>query len=230
LTWRFRRGRGGSGWCCPTRPAAAPSRRRRQTLALTTAGERALRSAQAALRERLATLLADLTPPEADALARLLPRLEQLLSGKIPPPRRPRPAPPPPPRRGPGRGPQEWTGPSSPLRCRKLPGSAPACTAARRPRRGTLSARIPRRRGARRPSRCHNGPAAARGKASRRASWPRARRGRGEQSAAEREGHRRRAEPADSALGPRYPAVVSRPGPGLPSSSWPRLAADDHDR
>ncbi len=50
--------------------------RRRQPLALTEQGQWALRSAQTALRERLAGLLADLPPPEADALAHLLDRLQ----------------------------------------------------------------------------------------------------------------------------------------------------------
>jgi DNA-binding MarR family transcriptional regulator len=77
--------------------------RRRQPLALTPGGERALRSAQAALRERLAALLADLPPPETDALARLLGTIESTLAGIAPPPRPHRPPPPaPPPSRGPG--------------------------------------------------------------------------------------------------------------------------------
>ena len=68
--------------------------RRRQPLVLTEHGQRALRSAQKALRERLAGLLADLPPPEADALARLLERLQASLSGTPPPPRPHRPPPP----------------------------------------------------------------------------------------------------------------------------------------
>ncbi|TML44768.1 MAG: MarR family transcriptional regulator [Actinobacteria bacterium] len=75
--------------------------RRRQTLDLTEQGQRALRSAQTALRDRLAGLLSDLPPPEADALARLLERLQASLSGTPPPPRPHRP--PPPPRGGPKR-------------------------------------------------------------------------------------------------------------------------------
>ena len=71
--------------------------RRRQPLALTEQGSWALSSAQVALRERLAGLLADMPAPETDALARLLERLEASLSG-TPPPRRPRP------RHGPRRG------------------------------------------------------------------------------------------------------------------------------
>jgi DNA-binding MarR family transcriptional regulator len=68
--------------------------RRRQPLALSEHGQWALRSAQTALRERLAGLLADLPPPEADALARLLERLQASLSGTPPPPRPHRPPPP----------------------------------------------------------------------------------------------------------------------------------------
>ncbi len=73
--------------------------RRRQTLALSARGARALASAQKLLRERLSSLLAGLPRPEADALARALPRVEVMLSGAPPPrrpsPPRPRPAPPP---------------------------------------------------------------------------------------------------------------------------------------
>ncbi|HLJ04522.1 MAG TPA: MarR family transcriptional regulator [Solirubrobacteraceae bacterium] len=68
--------------------------RRRQALALTDAGHRALSSAQRLLNERLSTLLAELPRPEADALARSLPRVEAALSGS-PPPRRPPPPRPP---------------------------------------------------------------------------------------------------------------------------------------
>lgn len=68
--------------------------RRRQPLMLTEQGQWTLRSAQTALRERLAGLLVDLPPPEADALARLLERLEASLSGTPPPPRPHRPPPP----------------------------------------------------------------------------------------------------------------------------------------
>jgi DNA-binding MarR family transcriptional regulator len=68
--------------------------RRRQSLALTEQGRRGLRSAQAELRDRLAGLLADLPPPEADALAGLLERLQASLSGTPPPPRPRRPPPP----------------------------------------------------------------------------------------------------------------------------------------
>jgi DNA-binding MarR family transcriptional regulator len=76
-----------------------PDDRRRQPLVLTESGQAALGSAQALLRDRLATLLVDLPPPEADALARLLERLEGSLSGTAPPPRPHRPPPPPHPRR-----------------------------------------------------------------------------------------------------------------------------------
>jgi DNA-binding MarR family transcriptional regulator len=70
--------------------------RRRHTLVLTADGDRALASAQTLLRERLGALLTDLPRPEADALARALPRVEATLSG-APPPRRPPPPPHPPP-------------------------------------------------------------------------------------------------------------------------------------
>ena len=78
--------------------------RRRQPLALTEQGEWALQSAQTTLRERLAGLLTDLPPPEADALARLLELLQASLAGTPPPPRPHRPPPPPGPkhRRPPG--------------------------------------------------------------------------------------------------------------------------------
>ena len=68
--------------------------RRRQSLALTEQGGQALRSAQSELRDQLARLLADLPPPEADALAGLLERLQASLSGTPPPPRPRRPPPP----------------------------------------------------------------------------------------------------------------------------------------
>src|SRR5437868_3576396 len=68
--------------------------RRRQPLALTEQGRWTQRSAQTALRERLAGLLVDLPPHEADALAHLLERLEASLSGTPPPPRPHRPSPP----------------------------------------------------------------------------------------------------------------------------------------
>ena len=71
--------------------------RRRQTLALTDSGRLTLRSAQSMLRDRLSILLAELPRPEAEALARGLPRVEAVLSGS-PPPRRPPPPRPPGPR------------------------------------------------------------------------------------------------------------------------------------
>ncbi len=74
--------------------------RRRHTLALPPAGQRALGSAEALLRERLGTLIADLPGPEEDALAHALPSVEAALSG-APPPRRPHPPPPPRPKRHP---------------------------------------------------------------------------------------------------------------------------------
>lgn len=64
--------------------------RRRQPLTLTEQGRWTLESAQTALRERLAGLLADMPRAETDALARLLERLEASLGGTPPPPR-PRP-------------------------------------------------------------------------------------------------------------------------------------------
>jgi DNA-binding MarR family transcriptional regulator len=72
--------------------------RRRQMLSLSEAGARAYRSADALVRQRLAALLTDLPGPEADALSRVLPRVESMLSG-APPPRRPTPPTPPPHRR-----------------------------------------------------------------------------------------------------------------------------------
>jgi DNA-binding MarR family transcriptional regulator len=68
---------------------------RRQPLALTEQGSWTLRSAQTNLRERLAGLLADLPPHEADALAHLLDLLRSSLAGTPPPPRPHRPPPPP---------------------------------------------------------------------------------------------------------------------------------------
>jgi DNA-binding MarR family transcriptional regulator len=71
--------------------------RRRQSLALSASGKRALVSAQTMLRGRVSSLLAELPRPEADALARALPKVEATLSGE-PPPRRPRPPVGPPPK------------------------------------------------------------------------------------------------------------------------------------
>jgi DNA-binding MarR family transcriptional regulator len=68
--------------------------RRRQTLATSARGQQALTSAQNLLRERLSSLLVELPHPEADALARALPRVEATLSGVAPPPRLPSPRPP----------------------------------------------------------------------------------------------------------------------------------------
>lgn len=65
--------------------------RRRQPLSLTEQGTWTLRSAQTALRERLAGLLADMPRAETDALARLLERVEASLGGTPPPPRPRRP-------------------------------------------------------------------------------------------------------------------------------------------
>ena len=80
------------------------SDRRRHTLALSATGRRVLRSAQAMLSERVRALLSELPPHEAQALARALPAVQELLSGS-PPPRRPPPRhPPPPPPPPPGEG------------------------------------------------------------------------------------------------------------------------------
>lgn len=84
-----------------------PADRRWQALAPTAAGQRACRSAQAMLRDRLGELLGALPPPEAKALARALPHVAAALSGS-PPPRRPPPRRPPPPRPG---GPPAGPGP-----------------------------------------------------------------------------------------------------------------------
>ncbi|MGI8921730.1 MAG: MarR family winged helix-turn-helix transcriptional regulator [Solirubrobacteraceae bacterium] len=72
--------------------------RRRQALALSALGARALASAQTLLRERLSSVLAELPRPEADALARALPHVEATLSGAAPPRRPPPPPPADPPR------------------------------------------------------------------------------------------------------------------------------------
>jgi DNA-binding MarR family transcriptional regulator len=62
--------------------------RRRWALGLSPAGRRALQSALSLLRKQFGELLGGLARPQADALARALPRVEALLSG-APPPRRP---------------------------------------------------------------------------------------------------------------------------------------------
>jgi DNA-binding MarR family transcriptional regulator len=72
----------------------AETDRRSRDLALTARGEAVLASATTLVSERLAELLTDLPKPEADALTRLLERVEAALSGQ-PPPRRPHPPPPP---------------------------------------------------------------------------------------------------------------------------------------
>ena len=71
-----------------------PDDRRRHALALSAAGERVYRAAEERLNVEVGAVLGELPRPEADALARLLERVEALLSGAAPPRR-----PPPPPRR-----------------------------------------------------------------------------------------------------------------------------------
>jgi DNA-binding MarR family transcriptional regulator len=73
---------------------AAAGDRRRQELSLSANGREALRSAEAQLAGRLASLIGDLPRTEIDALARVLPRVEAALSGAAPPRRPPPPRPP----------------------------------------------------------------------------------------------------------------------------------------
>lgn len=68
---------------------------RSQPLTLTEQGRLTLRSAQTYLRQRLAGLLTDMQPHQADAFADSLSLLEAALAGKPPPPRPHRPPPPP---------------------------------------------------------------------------------------------------------------------------------------
>jgi DNA-binding MarR family transcriptional regulator len=77
------------------RTSASDDRRRRR-LTLTPDGERLLRSAQRLVGAQLEPLVASLAPPDADALAALLRRIEPALAGTAPPRR------PPPPRHPPG--------------------------------------------------------------------------------------------------------------------------------
>ncbi|MCL2769407.1 MAG: MarR family transcriptional regulator [Solirubrobacterales bacterium] len=78
--------------------------RRRQQLTLSRQGRRAVSSARALLSARVSALLAELPPPEADALARALPHVHATLGGSPPPRRPPHPPharhPPPPPPAG----------------------------------------------------------------------------------------------------------------------------------
>ena len=74
-------------------PLADP---RSRGISLTAQGEETLASATELVSGRLGELLVDLPKPEADALVRLLERVEAALSGTAPPKR---PAPPRPPRR-----------------------------------------------------------------------------------------------------------------------------------
>lgn len=66
--------------------------RRRQTVTLTRAGAKTLEAVNASLRRQLGALIAPLPQSEADALVRLLDRVEAQLAG-TPPPRRPPPPP-----------------------------------------------------------------------------------------------------------------------------------------
>jgi DNA-binding MarR family transcriptional regulator len=72
----------------------SPEDRRRQPLSLTTLGVETLRSACHELRLGLGSLLADMPPHEADALADALERVAAILGGAPPPRRPPRPKPP----------------------------------------------------------------------------------------------------------------------------------------
>jgi DNA-binding MarR family transcriptional regulator len=72
-----------------------PDDRRHQTLSLSAGGARTYRSAQALLRRRVGALLSDVPPPEADALGRLLPRVEAELAGTPPPRKQSKPPKPP---------------------------------------------------------------------------------------------------------------------------------------
>jgi DNA-binding MarR family transcriptional regulator len=76
------------------RTSASDDRRRRR-LTLTPDGERLLCSAQRLVGAQLEPLVASLAPPDADALAALLRRIEPALAGTAPP-RRPPPPPHPP--------------------------------------------------------------------------------------------------------------------------------------
>lgn len=71
--------------------AREPADRRRHALTLTPAGIEALEAATRRVHGGLGELLAKLPPPEERELARLLHRLEHVLSGAPPPPRRRRP-------------------------------------------------------------------------------------------------------------------------------------------
>jgi len=72
---------------------------RSRGVSLTAEGERTLGSATELVSSRLGELLVDLPKPEADALVRLLERVEAALSGTAPPKRPPPPRPPKPPGR-----------------------------------------------------------------------------------------------------------------------------------
>jgi len=76
-----------------------PADRRHHALSLSPEGARAYASAHDVLHRRVGELLAELPRPEADALGRLLGRVEATLSGVAPPRRPPPPRPPAPPHR-----------------------------------------------------------------------------------------------------------------------------------
>jgi DNA-binding MarR family transcriptional regulator len=80
---------------------SASADRRRRRLSLTRDGERLLRSAQRLVGAQLEPLVASLAPPDADALAALLRRIEPALAGTAPPRRPPPPPHPPGPHRPP---------------------------------------------------------------------------------------------------------------------------------
>jgi DNA-binding MarR family transcriptional regulator len=75
--------------------------RRRLRLALTVRGATVLQHAESLLARRMSPLLAELAPPDREALAVVLPRLEAVIGGTAPPRRAaPPPRRPPPPRPG----------------------------------------------------------------------------------------------------------------------------------
>jgi DNA-binding MarR family transcriptional regulator len=100
-----------AGW---VQRSEAVADRRRQDLALTPVGEKLLKTIDTTLVGRLAGLIADVPPPELDALARALPHVQSALAG-TPPPRRPPPPRHPPPGHAPSRRPPSGPPPLGPL-------------------------------------------------------------------------------------------------------------------